>query len=75
MAQAIVSGFGDRPVAVAVEQDMAKALGQAMALRLPQGRSCLCIDRVRLGEDSFLDVAQPVGPCLPVVVKTLILSQ
>ena len=75
LAQAIVSGFGDRPVAVAVEQDMAKALGQAMALRLPKGRSCLCIDRVRFGEDSFLDVAQPVGPCLPVVVKTLILSQ
>ncbi len=74
LAQAIVSGFGDRPIAVAVEQDMAKALGQAMALRLPRGRSCLCIDRVRLTEDSFLDVAQPVGPCLPVVVKTLILS-
>ncbi len=75
MASAIVTGFGNRPIAVAVEQDMAKALGQAMALRLPPGKSCLCIDRVQLREGSFLDIAQPVGPCLPVVVKTLILSQ
>ncbi len=74
LAQAIADGFGDRPIAVAVEQDMAKALGQAIALRLPQGRSCLCIDRVKLSPDSFLDVAAPVGPALPVVVKTLILS-
>ena len=75
LAQAIVSGFGQRPIAVALEQDMAKALGQAIALRTPKDQSCLCIDRVQLGENSFLDVAQPVGPCLPVVVKTLILSQ
>lgn len=53
---------------------MAKALGQAVALRLPPERPCLCIDRVRLEEGSYLDVASPVGPALPVVVKTLILA-
>ena len=75
LANAIVKGFGSAPIAVAVEQDMAKALGQAIALRTDAGHSCLCIDRVQLGEGSYLDVAAPVGPCLPVVVKTLIFNQ
>ena len=74
LAEQIVTGVGDGPVYVALEQDMAKALGQAIALRLPKDRPCLCIDNVRLEEGSFLDVAAPVGPALPVVIKTLILG-
>lgn len=61
------------PTVVAVEQDMAKALGQAIAMARPGG--CLCIDRVRLREGDFLDVGEPVGPALPVVVKTLLLQR
>jgi ethanolamine utilization protein EutA len=75
LADAVVKGFGSAPIAVAVEQDMAKALGQAIALRTDVAHPCLCIDRVQLGDGSYLDVAAPVGPCLPVVVKTLIFSQ
>ncbi len=74
LAQQIVEAIGESPVYVALEQDMAKALGQAIALRLPQDRPCLCIDSVSLEEGSFLDVAAPVGPALPVVIKTLILG-
>ena len=74
LAGQIVTGVGDGPVYVALEQDMAKALGQAIALRLPPDRPCLCIDNVHLEEGSFLDVAAPVGPALPVVIKTLILG-
>ena len=74
LAEQIVSAIGERPVYIALEQDMAKALGQAMALRLPKDRACLCVDRVALEEGSFLDVAAPVGPALPVVIKTLILG-
>ena len=74
LAEAIVAAVGTRPVFVALEQDMAKALGQAIALRLPADRPCLCIDSVLLEEGSFLDVAAPVGPALPVVIKTLILG-
>jgi len=74
LAEQIVAGVEDRPVFVALEQDMAKALGQAIALRLPQDRPCLCIDSVQLEDGSFLDVAAPVGPALPVVIKTLILG-
>lgn len=75
LAGAIAAGFGDKPVAVCLEQDMAKALGQALALRLPSGQGVLCIDRVRLTPGSCLDVGQPVGYALPVVVKTLIFGQ
>ena len=58
---------------VAVERDMAKALGQALRLRCPD-RGILCLDRLQLQEGSYLDVGQPVGPAFPVVIKTLILA-
>lgn len=74
IAIAIADGFGDRPIRVAVEQDMAKALGQQLGLLLP-GREVLCIDGVKLEDGSYLDVGAPVGTALPVVVKTLILER
>ena len=63
------------PVYVAASGDMAKALGVQIALRLGDRAEILCIDRVRLKEGDYLDVGAPVGPALPVVVKTLILSR
>ena len=60
---------------VALQADAAKALGQSLCLLLPPERTICCIDRVKLTQDSFLDIGAPVGPALPVVVKTLILSQ
>ncbi len=74
LAEAITAGMGEQELLVAVQADMAKALGQAMALRLPE-RGCLCIDGVALTEGSFLDIGAPVGPAMPVVVKTLVLAQ
>jgi len=75
LAQGISQGLQGQPVWVAVEQDMAKALGQRLALQLPGDTPILCIDRVKLESGSFLDVGHPVGPALPVVVKTLVLAQ
>ncbi len=63
------------PIFLCVEQDMAKALGQALAVRLPPDAKVLCIDRIRLGEESFLDIGTPVGDAIPVVVKTLVFSK
>ncbi len=59
---------------LSVEQDMGKALGQAVHSLLPS-KPLLCLDGVRLPENSYLDVAKPIagGQVLPVVVKTLIL--
>ena len=60
---------------ICLEADMAKALGQALAARLPPETRILCIDRIRVGENSYLDVGQPVGGAFPVVVKTLVLER
>ena len=75
MAENILRVFSGSLLVVAMEQDMAKALGQILALRLGGDAQVLCIDRVRLQEGSFLDVGAPVGPALSVVIKTLILSK
>ena len=75
LAEELAGAFGAQPVIVVVEQDMAKALGQALALKLGREAKILCIDRVRLDEGSYLDVGAPVGPAMPVVVKTLILNR
>ena len=73
LAEAILRGAEGRELWVALEADMAKALGQLLQLRLGTEGACLCIDRVRLPEGSFLDIGEPVGPCLPVVIKTLVM--
>ena len=74
LAETLVAGSGDRELLICLEQDYAKALGHSIRLLSPQ-KPCLCIDRIRLQNESFLDVGKPVGPALPVVVKTLVLSQ
>ena len=74
LAEKIAEGTAGRGVYVCLEADMAKALGQRLCLLLPPETPCLCIDRVRLAQGSFLDVGSPVGPALPVVVKTLVLE-
>ena len=74
LAEAVAKGCEGRAVYVCLEGDMAKALGHYLCLLLPETTPCLCIDRVRLQAHSFLDVGCPVGPALPVVVKTLILG-
>ena len=72
LAEELTAAFAGRRILLAVETDMAKALGQALALKTE--KPVLCIDRVRLQDGDYLDVGAPVGPALPVVVKTLILA-
>ena len=74
LAQKLAAGAKGKPLYVCLEGDMAKALGHCLMLSLPQKTPLLCIDRLRLQEGSFLDVGVPVGPALPVVIKTLVLS-
>ncbi len=74
LAEEIAHNWPASPVLIALQADMAKALGHALALRFPKEREILCIDRVMLKENSYLDIAAPVGSALPVVVKTLILN-
>lgn len=67
-----VGTWPQKELYLAMEQDMAKALGQMLALKYPD-RPILCLDRLRLSEGSYLDVGTPVGPAFPVVIKTLIM--
>ena len=73
LAANIARGTAGKPMFICLEADMAKALGQKLSLLLPDV-PCLCIDRVQLQNESFLDIGAPVGPALPVVVKTLVLQ-
>ena len=73
MAEKIAAAAG-KTVLLCLQQDMAKALGQALALKMGADAQILCLDRVKLPEGSYLDVGIPIGPALPVVVKTLIMS-
>ena len=75
LAERILRSFRGDTLILALEQDMAKALGQCLALRLGKDAKILCVDRVRLEPESYLDVGAPVGPALPVVVKTLVLNR
>lgn len=75
LADALSTVVFPGPVLLALQADMAKALGHALALRLPQEKPILCIDRVKLPSNAYLDVGAPVGSALPVVIKTLILEK
>lgn len=56
---------------VVVEQDMAKALGQALAAQI-EG-PLLCLDGVGMENGDYIDIGAPAagGAVLPVVIKTL----
>ena len=72
LAEELLHFLAGKPMLLCLEADMAKALGQALALRAGKDAEILCIDRVRLPKGSYLDVGAPVGPAFPVVVKTLV---
>jgi len=73
LARELAAAFDGKPVYVAVDRDVAKALGQLMALET--AAPVLCLDGVAPEEGSYLDVGAPVGSAFPVVVKTLILER
>ena len=75
MARQIAAAIPKGEVLLCLQQDMAKALGQALASVLGPAARILCIDRVKVGEESYLDIGAPVGPAMPVVVKTLVMGK
>ncbi len=74
LADTLAKAIPQGPIYLALKQDAGKALGQALALRLPSSRPILCLDGLYLTQGSYLDVAAPVGPAFPVVIKTLVFS-
>ena len=71
LADAVAEATGEKPCYVALEADMAKALGHALALRLPDYVPILCLDGLHIPRQSYLDIGNPVGPAVSVVIKTL----
>lgn len=71
-ADTLAANWPAQPVYIALEADVAKALGYALALRLPPQKPILCIDRVHLVDGNYLDVGTPLSTAIPVVVKTLV---
>ena len=74
IAEAVFEVVGNEPLYIATTQDVAKALGQSLSLLRRPNAPCLCMDGVQLHSGSFLDIGAPVGPALPVVIKTLVLK-
>lgn len=61
---------------IVLEEDIGKAIGQALHHRLGDTRSIICIDGIYCESGDFIDLGEPVasGNVIPVVVKTLIFN-
>lgn len=62
------------PALVAVEKDMAKALGLLLESELDSCHRLICIDGVRVDQGDYVDLGRSMmgGLVIPVVVKTLL---
>ncbi len=81
LAEAVIEGAqsilsGGLPLIIVLERDIAKALGQALRLRLPKKQGLICIDGISAHSGDYVDIGEPLagGAVLPVVVKTLIFN-
>nr|WP_320011107.1 ethanolamine ammonia-lyase reactivating factor EutA [uncultured Desulfobulbus sp.] len=81
LAGAIIRGMSPRlepqdPLVVVVENDLAKALGQALEAVTGPGRQIVCIDAIAVNQGDYIDIGTPVahGNVVPVIVKTLALG-
>lgn len=63
-----------KAVLIALEQDMAKALGFLLQGLLQGKRKVVCIDGVRLEQGDYVDLGKPIldGLVVPVIAKTLL---
>ena len=63
----------EAPFLLALENDTAKALGQAIETISGPERAVVCIDSVRAEQGDYVDLGRPImdGMVIPVVVKTL----
>ena len=67
----------DRKMILMIEQDIGKALGQALKRINRKNRDIVCIDGIRCDSGDYIDLGKPIvnGTVIPVIVKTLIFNQ
>lgn len=81
ISQQIIEGMDELikrnyPIIVITEKDIAKALGNAISLKLGVKDKVICIDNIRAFDRDYIDIGEPIGNSiiLPVVVKTLVFN-
>jgi len=80
MAEEIIKGIEefikDQVLILVLQEDIAKALGQAVKRTLPKGKALLCIDHIVCHTGDYIDIGAPIaaGKVVPVVIKTLIFN-
>lgn len=64
------------PLIFIIENDIGKALGNALNVKLKNSKPVICIDGIRTLSGDYIDLGEPVlgGRVLPVVIKTLIFN-
>ena len=64
---------GNAAIAVICSNDMAKALGQALAFRMGEAAAIICIDQITVSHGDYIDLGAPLkyGDLIPVIIKTL----
>ena len=67
---------GGDPLILVLEQDIAKALGNALKVRLNGEHEVICIDGIHVSDGDYIDIGEPAagGRLVPVVIKTLIFN-
>ncbi|MBU5482562.1 ethanolamine ammonia-lyase reactivating factor EutA [Blautia sp. MSJ-19] len=66
----------DNALIIVLEEDIGKALGQALHHRIKNRRKIICIDGIYCESGDFIDLGEPIvsGKVIPVIVKTLIFN-
>ncbi|MCP3923264.1 MAG: ethanolamine ammonia-lyase reactivating factor EutA [Desulfobacterales bacterium] len=81
LADSIIYGLengseDDSPLIIVVENDLAKALGQTLKVRLDFNRDVICIDTVKVENGDYIDIGRELSESkvVPVIVKTLLFN-
>lgn len=76
IAEQIVLAFPDQNLLLMIENDIGKAVGQALFRKTDKDRTVLCLDGISCSGGTFVDIGKPLvgGNVLPVIIKTLLFS-